>query len=472
MIRIRTKLLIYFATILLLMMTLFYFREQSNQQVTNFNSENIEHFFLLNEITKSTNQTFQALQIYAHEPLLDNHSTYEEERDYLEQLQQEFASNEAVDIPAKNFLNLMTTFLEQTQQTVDGIQNQDIPHYSLYLVESETTAGYIHEKIRDLINMELTTYQDLSILMDLKVENTKKMSNAIIIAVILLSILFAIWFSHGITKTINQLTWAAKEISKGKYSVQDLVVPRKDELYFLTETFNHMKQNIIESMKQMEEKSRLAHLLKEMELRSLQNQINPHFLFNTLNTISKTAYIEGAERTSDLITSVSALLRYNIGNLDRDTTLKDEVAIVNEYFFIQNTRFGGRVELTQHIDPTCLSQPIPCLTLQPIVENAFVHGIENIAKGAKITLDIYKKGESIYLEVADNGVGMDQQTIEHLLGSKDKKVTSPTKKGSGHSTGIGLINVIDRLRLFNKHSKVSIDSALGKGTRIRIQLQK
>jgi sensor histidine kinase YesM len=454
------------------MMALFYFHGQSNQQVTNLYNENIDHLFLLNEMTKSTNQAFQALQIYAHEPLPDNLSSYEEERHYLEALQQEFAAIETVGIPKKNVLNLMATFLEQTQKTVDGRQNQDIPQYSLYLVEAETTADYIHEKIRDLINMELNTYQDLSLLMDEKVESTKKMGHAIIIAVILLSMLFAIWFSNGITRTINKLTWAAQEISKGKYTVQDVVVPRRDELYFLTDTFNEMKQNIIESMNEIEEKARLKHLLKEMELRSLQNQINPHFLFNTLNTISKTAYIEDAERTSDLIASVSALLRYNIGNLDRDTTLKDEVDIVNEYFFIQNTRFGGRVEFIQNIDSTCLSKPIPCLTLQPIVENAFVHGIENIAKGAKIELIIYERGETIYLEVSDNGVGMDQQTIERLLDPKKEEGTPPSKKGSGHSTGIGLINVINRLRLFDKHSKVSIDSEPGKGTRIRIQLQK
>src|SRR5699024_2109672 len=104
------------------------------------------------------------------------------------------------------------------------------------------------------------------------------------------------------------------------------------------------------SVQEMEEKSRLAQLLKEMELKSLQNQINPHFLFNTLNTISKLSYMEGAEKTSDLIASVSALLRYNIGNLDRETYLKDEVMIVNEYIFIQQTRFGDRVTFHQDID--------------------------------------------------------------------------------------------------------------------------
>ncbi|KHF37939.1 histidine kinase [Halalkalibacter okhensis] len=469
--KIRTKLLVYFASILLLLILLFFVREQSNDKVMELYHEHIEYFFLLNEMTKTTNQTFQALQIYVHEPLGENLQHYQEGKERLLQLQHGFQEQEKEGISKKNVLNMMTSFLEQTEQTVEGVTNLDIQEYSLYLQEAERTSSYIHEKTLDMINTELTNYQELSVLIDEKVTNTKKMGMAIIMAIIILSILFALWFSNGITRTIERLTKAAQDISTGRYTGKDVVVSQKDELYFLTKTFNEMKRNILESVSEIEEKARLAQLLKEMELKSLQNQINPHFLFNTLNTISKTSYIEGAERTSDLISAVSTLLRYNIGNLDRQTTLKDEVKIIKEYFFIQKARFRDRVEFSENVDPACLSTPIPCLTLQPIIENAFIHGIEGMAEGAKIEIHIYHKARMVCIDVIDNGVGMDQETIDRLLSKEEESEFSLSKKGSGHSTGIGMKNVMDRLKLFDKESTFTISSRIGEGTKVSIRLR-
>lgn len=365
---------------------------------------------------------------------------------------------------------MITSFMEETDLVIEGIANQDIQEYSIYLNEAERTSSHIHEKTLDIINVELANYHELSVLIDEKVINTKKMGTTIIIAIIFLSILFAIWFSNGITRTIRRLTKAAQEISSGRYTGKDVTVSRKDELWFLTKTFNEMKRNILESVSELEEKARLAQLLKEMELKSLQNQINPHFLFNTLNTISKTSYIEGAERTSDLISSVSTLLRYNIGNLDRQTTLKDEVEIIKEYFYIQKARFRDRVEFIENVDPSCLSTPLPCLTFQPIVENAFIHGIESLAEGAKIELHIYHEDEKVCVDVKDNGVGMDQKTLNRLLGKEEESDFTSSQNGSGHSTGIGMKNVMDRLTLFDKESTFTISSSIGEGTKVSIRL--
>ncbi|WP_163583162.1 sensor histidine kinase [Gracilibacillus saliphilus] len=468
MIRIRTKLLIYFAAILLLVIILFFIREQSAQRIVELHDERSDHYFLLNEITNITDQTYQSLQIYVHEPTEENLQYYEEDKQQLNELQERFeiAAEESID--KKNYVHLLTSFLELTDLTAEGVAQDDIEQYSYYLNEADNSATYIHEKTLELINSELTVYQNLIELEDQRVKYSKNMGTAIFISVIILSILFALWFSNGITRAIERLTGAAKEISQGNYTVEDVVVPQKDELKILTETFNQMKWNIVEAIREMKEKARMSQLLKEMELKSLQNQINPHFLFNTLNTISKTSYIEGAERTSDLISSVSALLRYNIGSLDRETYLKDEVEIVKEYFFIQKTRFGDRVTFDQDIEEECLQTPIPCLTLQPIIENAFMHGIEEMADGAEITLAIYQKNGKVWIEITDNGVGMDQETIDRLLTADENTETNR----KGHSTGIGMRNVIDRLKLFDKESEVSIRSEVGKGTKVTIKLRK
>ncbi|MEK5444131.1 sensor histidine kinase [Fredinandcohnia sp. FSL W7-1320] len=472
MIKIRTKLLIYFATILLLIVILFVVREQSNQSIMELHNENDEYLFLLNDIAKMTNQTFETLQIYVYEPLPENLIDYQESKEQLVKLQQRFKDIEKESITKKNYINIMTSLLEQTDKTVVAVEKNDIEAYSLYISEANDTSSYIHEETLSLINNELSNYKAIDKLLDKKITYMKKMAISILVVIILLSILFALWFSNGITSTIERLSLAAKEISARRYMGEDVVVSTKDELWFLTKTFNEMKRNIQESMSEIEEKARMGQLLKEMELKSLQNQINPHFLFNTLNTISKTSLIEGAEKTSDLISSISTLLRYNISSLDRKTLLKDEVKIVNEYFFIQKTRFGDRVEFIENIDPNCLSIPIPCLTLQPIIENAFIHGIEGMAEGAKIELHIYEEGNMVLIEVKDNGVGMDDETLQSLMDPNDSNEVTTIKEGTGHSTGIGMKNVINRLALFQKESKVEVVSSIGEGTTVRIKLVK
>ncbi|UOQ84111.1 sensor histidine kinase [Gracilibacillus salinarum] len=470
MIKIRTKLLMYFLAVLSLVIVIIFVQEKSTQRMVTLQDESSEHNYMLNEITNQTDQVFQSLQIYVHEPTEDNLAFYQKDSQALASLQAQFNSATETSTAKENYYHMLSSFLELTDKTVEGVQQEDIDRYSAYLNEADDTATYIHEKTLELINQELSRYQNILVLEDQRVTYTKNMGTSIFIAIIIGSLLFALWFSNGITKVIDKLTNAAKEISQGNYSVADVEVEQNDELNLLTQTFNQMKLNIVEAFREMKEKARLRQLLKEMELKSLQNQINPHFLFNTLNTVSKLAYIEGAERTSDLISAVSALLRYNIGSLDRETYLKDEVNIVNEYFFIQQTRFRDRVTFHQEIDESCLLTPIPCLTLQPIMENAFMHGIEEMAEGATIMLRISPVDDMVQIDITDNGVGMDQQTIDQLIQKEEKKESEQQRKG--HSTGIGMRNVMDRLHLFHPDSQLSIESEVGKGTTVTILLPK
>jgi sensor histidine kinase YesM len=230
---------------------------------------------------------------------------------------------------------------------------------------------------------------------------------------------------------------------------------------------------------EMKQKSELDKLLKELELKSLQNQINPHFLFNTLNTVSKMAYLEDAEHTSQLIESVAALLRYNLGDLNKASTLRDEVTIVKEYFFIQQTRFGDRIQFVTDIDEDCLDIEIPSLILQPLIENAFIHGVESYEENAVISLRIYRvEDDLIHVEIIDNGAGMKDQTIKKLsdyVNRKEPEVEElfEPEKSNGHSTGIGVKNVIRRLQLFYKRNEmVEIESEIGIGTTFRLMIPK
>ncbi|HET7615470.1 MAG TPA: sensor histidine kinase, partial [Bacillales bacterium] len=218
----------------------------------------------------------------------------------------------------------------------------------------------------------------------------------------------------------------------------------------------------------IKEKSELDNLLKETELKSLQSQINPHFLFNMLNTLSRTAYLEGAERASELIDSAAALMRHNLSRLDRPTTLGKEVDIIREYFFLQSARFGERVTFRTDINEACLQAEIPNMTLQPIVENAFIHGIESYEEGAEITMTIDFDDADVRVEVRDNGVGMDEETRKRLLADEDREEVAERK---GHSTGLGVRNVMKRLELFYRRDHLmEIRSAAGKGTTVVLKL--
>ncbi|MFL6556710.1 MAG: sensor histidine kinase, partial [Bacillus sp. (in: firmicutes)] len=270
------------------------------------------------------------------------------------------------------------------------------------------------------------------------------------------------------------LSHAAKEISIGNLAGNDIKITTKDELKPLTETFNQMRTNLRQLVTEIKQQGELDKLLKELELRGLQNQINPHFLFNTLNTVSKMAYLEEAEQTTRLIEAVAAILRYNLSDFDKASTLREEVRIVQEYFYIQQTRFGERIQFVTDIEDDCLDIEIPSLILQPLIENAFMHGVESYEENGIIRLHIYRHNHQVYVEVIGNGTGMDDTTKKRLL--KYVECIEPeeryeAEKSKGQSTGIGVKNVIRRLQLFyQRNDIVEIESEVDHGTNFRLTI--
>ena len=207
-------------------------------------------------------------------------------------------------------------------------------------------------------------------------------------------------------------------------------------------------------------------MLQESQFRSLQNQINPHFLYNTLNTLSKKAYLEGSEEISDLLVSVADLLRYNLKQIDRVVTIRDELIIVKKYMEIQKARFTDRLQLDLLIDESCIDIPIPAFTLQPIIENAVIHAVETRINGGTITIRITDEDEFVIVQIADDGVGMSKEKVTQIL--LEHQVET-----AGHSTGIGFNNVARRLRLFYEmDGLISIESKLKEGTTVQLKIPK
>lgn len=473
--KIRSKLLFYFIVLVVLLTSVGFFFYKSSENLVIEYDDSFERFLLLNDISQRTNLITEKLQGY----ILDKESSYlkdyqkEKTKLILDQkrLYQEMNTN---DIRLVNYKNMIDSFLEESDATVEAFQKDDINQYSNHFSEVLKIAAFLQESTLALLNNKLTDYQKFYDQMEMQNHYYKLMSISLFSAAFFLSTLLALWISGGITKPIRLLSEAARQISKGNLTGEDIKITTKDELKPLTETFNQMRMNLRQLVDEIKQKSELDKLLKELELRSLQNQINPHFLFNTLNTVAKMAYLEEAEQTSRLIVAVAAILRYNLSDFDKASTLRDEVRIVQEYFYIQQTRFGDRIKFVTEIEDDCLDIEIPSLILQPLIENAFIHGVESYEENGVILLKIYRNNERIHVEVIDNGAGMDQATKKRLLkyveGTNTEEVNE-SERTKGHSTSIGVKNVVRRLQLFyQRNDIVEIESELMMGTNFRLTI--
>lgn len=360
--------------------------------------------------------------------------------------------------------------METANRSILFSEEQELEGSTNEFNEANRISLYISEMTLTILDRDLKTYNLFYREIIDQSEELKKLGIWILLLVTVVLLLATYWFSLSITKPVHQLTKAANELARGRFN-QKIIVESNDEIAFLAQTFDEMRININDLILEIQQKAQLEHelqqsklLLKESQLRSLQSQINPHFLFNTLNTLSKKAYLDGAEETSDLLVSVAGLLRYNLKRIDRSVTLYEEVLVLNQYMEIQKARFTDRLHFQATIDESCLHVNIPGLTLQPIIENAVIHAIEPEENGGSISFRILRDGSWIIIEIEDSGKGISKEKIDQLLEGQ-------IDANEGHSTGIGFQNVVKRLHLFyGVENLVSIESKKGIGTKVIIQI--
>ncbi|TFJ91435.1 sensor histidine kinase [Lentibacillus salicampi] len=465
---IRGKLVVYFLAIILLFQVTAISIFVSSNELTDTYNDSFQRFLLLNKISRDASELYSTTKAFVDEPNSENSDDYfaikSDLEDNLSQLSETFYYMETIEM--KNYINLIETFIYETDLTVGSVLRDDSEQYMNHLMEAANASDYISESTLEIINLELTAYQSFYEELQQRDHNFMLFFIFLFLTTIILAIFFALWFSKGITRPLGKLSTAAKEVASGELQGEPVHIRTNDELQLLGDTFNQMRTNIHDLFEEVQDQSELDRLVKEMELKHLQNQVNPHFLFNTLNTISKMAYMEDAKSTSSLIDSAAALLRHSLGEIDHRVTLKNEVAVVRDYFHIQKVRFSERVTFHVDVDENCLGLEVPQLTLQPLVENAFLHGIEGKEEGGTISLIIYQQLRNVIIEIRDDGVGMSQKTIDQIISR-----TKQQQEHVGHSTGIGLTNVIRRLELiFRENDVVEIESEPGRGTVIRLIL--
>lgn len=265
--------------------------------------------------------------------------------------------------------------------------------------------------------------------------------------------IFLVFFQNTILYPLKQLRILIDHISNQNFDVY--MQPRgNDEVSKLIQAFNSMSAKLNELMNQVY----IATIKqKEAELKALQERINPHFLYNTLDTIYWTARLEGAKNACILVEALSKLFRSILANKSNIITVKEEIEHLSSYILIQKVRYQDLIEFSLNVQSQALCYKTVKLVLQPIVENAIYHGIEKSGKKGKISIEVFTKDEKLYFIVSDTGAGAPKEVFESAL-----KNDSPNGK-------IGLKNVNDRIKLaFGNEYGMEIESTPGLGTKVTV----
>lgn len=340
--------------------------------------------------------------------------------------------------------NLSENNYHNTVQTIAG-EDYIISQASL------SAAGWSLVGITPLESMQSDIYDNQIILLI-----TSLMSMVLLIT-------FSIFLANKISKPIVQLTSKMDSVKEGNFKASfydDSFTETKQ----LSEGFNQLLQDIDELLVKNYEQQITE---RDIRLELLQAKINPHFLYNTLENIRYISLREGNAQAAELITSLSDLMRYSISSSSTSVFLYQELEYVRNYLFLQTARFSDRFTFQFNIEEELLDCKIMKMLVQPIVENAVLHGLENKPEDGKLVISAYSLDDYDYeICVEDNGVGMSETQLEQL----DARLNSVYPQGEKH---IGVCNVQHRIRLqYGTEYGVTYSSELDKGTRVQLRLPK
>lgn len=287
-------------------------------------------------------------------------------------------------------------------------------------------------------------------------------------SILLLSVV-SVFMSFDMIKPINQLVKAMKGMNIDNISDSYIEIDRKDELGFLHKTFNTMTKEM-DHLVTWIYKEQITR--KEAEIKALQSQINPHFLFNTLESINWMAQLNNVPEISETVSDLSTLLEASIGRDDRLITIEEEFTYIDKYISLLKRRFEDRITLNKEVDPQVLYVMIPRLLIQPLIENAVYHGVENSRGKGIITLVANIKDDLIIIEVIDNGSGISAEDQLKLNKALDMDNETYFKSlSSKKNKSIGIDNVNRRIKLFyGEKYGVRLESKLYIYTKVTVTL--
>lgn len=279
------------------------------------------------------------------------------------------------------------------------------------------------------------------------------------IVIFLTAILLSTMLAAAITRPVKQLMDSMKEVEKGNFEKANVDVKQGNEIGSLGKSFNIMTEKIRQLM---EQNTAVQEQKRRSELRALRSQINPHFLYNTLDSIIWMAEGEKNKEVVLMTAALARLLRQSISNDNERIPLEKEIEYTRSYLTIQQMRYKDKLEYEIDVEPDIQKEEIINLILQPLVENAIYHGIKYKGSKGKITIRGFGEEDRIIIQVSDDGNGMDEETLLNIM---DK---SKANEGTG---GVGVYNVHTRLQLYYGEAYgLHFESTLGEGTTVTVTI--
>jgi len=391
------------------------------------------------------------------------------------------------DIPADEYAlarreiySLLESYLDLIEEAIDLKRARAIEEYSALHEEMAALNDHILERI-DRISLsglrgELTRFERI-------IGTSRELLSWNLLVIILAFLGSTLWIMISIdrvTVPMNRLAWAAAELSSGNFEFDDIDLGSVTEVDAVITAFNTMKRDIRQYIAELNRQQqieqgymnerlrnlKMEQLLKRMELYTMQAQMNPHFLFNTLNTGVQLAITEDAEKTADFMEHLADFFRYNMRERNLIVSLRREIEGLEAYLYILRIRFpkslGFSMEVPEELLDLCT---VPALMLQPLVENSVIHAFKGIDRPGQISIKVWKDGSVLVLSVRDNGIGIPPDTASRLLERHNRDVDHDSKV-------MGLENVIHRLHFFypDDPEVVVIHGDPGRGTEIRIRI--
>jgi len=422
-----------------------------------------EDLFGIEALSLSVGETFEAIDNYLH----SGRTEYLAEYDALHEASVRKAAAIARQLPGdlkydmSDIQNMIRTFDELKTVAVRQYDAGQEPIYVNRLVaELSRLTGYTRTECSRVLSAYMKVVDSQVTGMRSGLARTERFSWLVLFFVTLACIFLALRVTRDISRPVHELAASLESFASGNLDIAPLERKRNDEISVLVRSFNQMTVQIRGFVEKIRRESELEKALKQSELETLQARINPHFLFNTLNTISALADIETASKTKGAVESLAILLRTQLESAQSFVLLDQELEAAEHYLRIQEIRFGARLRHSIRRDENTGTLQIPGMIIQPFVENAVIHGLEPLENGGTVSIDARLEDDMLVIDISDDGKGFDPS-------AGAMAAAAVQKAGRAHT---GILNVSRRLELLYGRPVVEIESANGSGTRVSIRI--
>lgn len=477
--RLMLRILMYFMIIIgimfLIILISFRFQKTSHEST----GKTLDRVMDIQQLIDAIEKIDESLNNYYINPKPEYYRNFTEYRSQAQRLIGNLREQEPKNYRYRDIEAMLDTYLTDCDDTFLKIQNPETRIYAKTdILQLSNLSKYIFAEAHAATAQELTAEQAQSKQAALKIQRASFWTYCISGGLSLLCVIFAYRFSYRISHPILRLVYQFRQVAAGNLKIQEPEKPIEDEMNYLIRSFNQMVRKLDASVEEIKLKSQLEaqlnkellknaeinRLLQQAQLQFLQMQINPHFLFNTLNTISALSVVEDAPQTKEMIDNLSSLARYSLSEFDHIVQLGAECHVIQSYLSIQKIRFGDRLTYDIQLPAESLSLEIPAMILQPLVENAIIHGIEPKEAGGHLEIRFVDMEDFFSITISDTGVGIEPDVLSALL--LDEAPAHDSRRG------IGLSNVRHRLMILYGYDPMTIESFPGRGTSIRLYLSR